>query len=148
MRYFDDIAIGENYRLGPRAITLEDSLRFCAEFDRLPFHLDSDQASQSTYGELIASGLHTLSLTASIVVDGLMSQTSMTGASGMQNVRWHRPVTLPNELCVTVTVLDKSPPRMGKHFGVVTCRLETTGQDGALVMSTTVDYLLGVRRHP
>lgn len=30
MRYFDDIAIGENYRLGPRAITLEDSLRFCA----------------------------------------------------------------------------------------------------------------------
>ncbi|UAW98354.1 hypothetical protein KEM63_16545 [Halopseudomonas nanhaiensis] len=143
MRYFEDIAPGEVHQLGPRAITLDDSLRFCEEFDRLPFHLDSDQARQSIYGELIASGLHTLSLTASIVVDGFMSQTSMTGASGMRNVRWHRPVTLPNELQVNVTVLDKSPPKPGKHFGVVTCRLETTGQDGVLVMSATVDYLVG-----
>lgn len=145
MRYFEDIMTGEVHQLGPRSITLEDSLRFCEEFDRLPFHLDSQQASESIYGELIASGLHTLALTASIVVDGLMSQTSMTGASGMENVRWHRPVTLPNELCVTVTVLDKSPPKPGKPFGVVTCELETIGQGGALMMTAVVDYLLAVR---
>lgn len=144
MRYFEDITIGEVHQLGPRSITLEDSLRFCEEFDRLPVHLDSEQASQSIYGELIASGLHTLSLTASIVVDGFMAGTSRTGASGMQSVRWHRPVTLPNELRVTVTVLDKSPPKAGKAFGVVTCELATTGQDGALIMSATVDYLLSI----
>lgn len=144
MRYFEDITTGEVHQLGPRPITLEDSLRFCEEFDRLPFHLDSHQARESIYGELIASGLHTLALTASIVVGGVMSQTSMTGASGMQNVRWHRPVTLPNELSVMVTVLDKSAPKVGKPFGVVTCMLETTGRDGALFMSATVDYLLGV----
>lgn len=143
MRYFEEIRLGEVQTLGPRQITLEDSLRFCNEFDRLPVHLDQEHATQSMYGQLIASGLHTLSLTASIVVDGFLVHTSMTGASGMENVRWHRPVTLPNQLSVRVTVVKKSPPKAGKGYGVLRCKLETFGQDGSLVMSATVDYLLG-----
>lgn len=141
-RYFDDIAMGEVHLLGPRSITEEDSLRFCQEFDRLPFHLDHESAKESMFGTLIASGLHTLSLTASIVVDGFLSTTSMTGASGMESVRWHRPVTLPNELTVKVHVAETLPPRPGKGFGVVTCRLETYTQDQSLAMSATVHYLL------
>lgn len=143
MRYFDEIRLGEVLTLGPRQITVEDSLRFCNEFDRLPFHLDRAHAKQSIYGQLIASGLHTLSLTASIVVDGFLVHTSMTGASGMESVRWHRPVTLPNQLSVRVTVVEKSPPKVGKSYGVLKCKLETLGQDDNLVMSATVDYLLG-----
>lgn len=145
MKYFDDIRLGEVLMLGPREITMEDSIRFCREFDRLPVHLDQAHAKQSMYGQLIASGLHTLSLTASIVVDGFLVHTSMTGASGMESVRWHRPVTLPNLLSVRVTVLEKSPPKAGKGYGVVKCKLETLGQDDGLVMSATVDYLLGVQ---
>ena len=99
------------------------------------------------FGTLIASGLHTLSLTASIVVDGFLSKTSMTGASGMESVRWHQPVTLPNTLRVKVNVLETSPPKPGKGFGVITCRLETYTQDGSLAMSATVNYLLGIRGH-
>ncbi|WP_178091516.1 MaoC/PaaZ C-terminal domain-containing protein [Halopseudomonas laoshanensis] len=145
MRYFDDISPGEMLTLGPRPLTEEDSLRFCNEFDRLPVQLDPTQADNSIYGQLIASGLHTLSLTASIVVDGFLMQTSMTGASGMENVRWHRPVTLPNSLSVRVSVLEKKPPKPGKSYGVVKCKLETSDQNGELVMSATVDYLLAVR---
>lgn len=145
MRYFEEIQLGEIQTLGPRQITLEDSLRFCNEFDRLPVHLDQTHAAQSMYGQLIASGLHTLSLTASIVVDGFLVHTSMTGASGMESVRWHRPVTLPNQLSVRVTVIEKSPPKAGKDYGVLRCKLETLGEDGALVMSATVDYLLRVK---
>lgn len=145
MRYFDDIRLGEVLTLGPRRLTEEDSLRFCNEFDRLPVHLDPVQAKSSIYGRLIASGLHTLSLTASIVVDGFLVHTSMTGASGMDSVRWHRPVTLPNFLSVRVSVLEKKPPKPGKSYGVVKCKLETSDQNGELVLSATVDYLLGVR---
>ena len=144
-RYFNDIAIGEAHDLGPRSITEEDSLRFCQEFDRLPFHLDHEKAKESMFGTLIASGLHTLSLTASIVVDGFLSKTSMTGASGMESVRWHRPVTLPNALSVKVKVVETSAPKPGKGFGVVTCRLETYTQDSSLAMSATVSYLLAIQ---
>lgn len=145
LRHFGDIQPGEVITLGPRPLSEKDSLRFCNEFDRLPVHLDPVQAENSIYGQMIASGLHTLSLTASIVVDGFLVHTSMTGASGMEAVRWHRPVTLPNQLSVRVTVLEKKPPISGKRYGVVKCRLETLGQDGELVMSATVDYLLEIR---
>ncbi|MGH1448728.1 MAG: MaoC/PaaZ C-terminal domain-containing protein [Pseudomonadaceae bacterium] len=145
LRYFDDIQPGESIMLGPRQLTEQDSLRFCKEFDRLPVHLDPAQAKHSIYGQLIASGLHTLSLTASIVVDGFLVHTSMTGASGMESVRWHRPVTLPNQLSVRVTVLETKPSIPGKRYGVVKCMLETLGQDGDLVMSATVNYLLEIR---
>ena len=144
MRYFDDISLAEVVTLGPRQLTEEDSLRFCNEFDRLPVHLDPVQAEKSIYGQLIASGLHTLSLTASIVVDGFLVHTSMTGASGMEGVRWHRPVTLPNSLSVRVSVLEMKPPMLGKSYGVVKCKLETSDQSDELVMSATVDYLLEV----
>ncbi|MEY4764445.1 MAG: hypothetical protein RI907_1118 [Pseudomonadota bacterium] len=144
-RDFHDITIGETHALGPRPITEADSLRFCQEFDRLPFHLDPDKAKASMFGELIASGLHTLSLTASMVVDGFIGHTTMTGASDMAAVRWHRPVTLPNALRVQVTVVGTSPPKPGKRFGVVTCKLETYTQDQALAMSATVNYLLTCR---
>lgn len=70
------------------------------------------------------SGLHTISLTASIVVDGFLVHTSMTGVSGMESVRWHRPVTLPNQLSVRVTAVGKSPPKAGKGYGVLRCKLE------------------------
>lgn len=146
MRYFDDIPLGEVLILGPRQITEEDSLRFCSEFDRLPVHLDQATAANSIYGQLIASGLHTLSLTASIVVDGFLVSTSMTGASGMEGVRWHRPVTLPNLLSVRLTVQAKSKPKPGKSYGIVRCKLETFGQDQALVMSALVDYLLSSKQ--
>jgi len=63
----------------------------------------------------------------------------------MESVRWHRPVTLPNQLSVRVTVLETKPPIPGKRYGVVKCKLETSGQDGRLVMSATVDYLLEVK---
>ena len=73
------------------------------------------------------------------------AHTSMTGASGMESVRWHRPVTLPNQLSVRVTVLETKPSIPGKRYGVVKCMLETLGQDGDLVMSATVNYLLEIR---
>lgn len=140
MRY-EDVPLGYSDLLGPREITLEDSLRFCSEFDRLPIHLDEEQAAHSIYGQRIASGLHTLSLTASIVVDGFLSGTSMTGASGMSEVRWYRPVLLPNQLTVRLTVLEKHDPKPGRRFGTVVCRLEALLQDDTLAMSAQVHYL-------
>ena len=69
----------------------------------------------------------------------------MTGASGMESVRWHRPVTLPNVLSVRVSVLEIHPPKPGKSYGVVKCSLETLAQDDELVMTATVDYLLEIK---
>jgi acyl dehydratase len=143
--HFEDISDSFVRTLGPRALTLEDSLRFSGEFDRLPIHLDAEAAKQSIYGSLIASGLHTLSLTASIVVDEFLSRTAMTGASGMTDVRWLAPVRPPELLTVRITVREKLPPKPGRDFGTIKMALETFNRANDKVMSATVSYLFRCR---
>ena len=145
MQYFEDIDVGFVTILGPRTITLDDSIRFCSEFDKLPIHLDSEFAKNSMYGGLIASGLHTLSVSASIVVDGFLVGTSMTGASGMNDVRWFRPVMLPNNISVRFSVLDKLQPKPGRNFGSIKCKLESLNSDNDVVMCADVNYLFKSR---
>jgi acyl dehydratase len=139
--HFEDIGETLTRRLGPRALTLEDSLIFSTKFDRLPIHLDEIAAKESIYGSLIASGLHTLSLTASIVVDEFLIQTAMMGASGMTDVRWFAPVRPPDNLSVRIAVREKIPPRPGRPFGTIKIELETLNIKNEKVMSALVSYL-------
>jgi acyl dehydratase len=139
--FFEDIPTSLSLTLGPRALTTEDSLRFCKEFDRLPIHLDQNAASASIYGGIIASGLHTLSLTASIVADEFLCHTMMTGASGLTDVRWYLPVHPPESISVRIVVREKIPPRPGRSFGTIRIELETYNAAEEKVMSAIVSYL-------
>ncbi len=143
--HFEDISDSPRDLLGPRDLTLEDSLRFCREFDRLPIHLEETAARNSIYGSLIASGLHTLSLTASIVVDEFLAGTAMTGASGMSDVRWFSPVYPPEKLSVRLFVRERVPPKPGRSFGTVKMQLVTLNRAHEKVMEATVSYLFKCR---
>ena len=65
----------EGFRLGDRLESLEELLvtrenirEFASRYDPQPIHLDEDQARESIFGELIASGWHALSLTMGLLV--------------------------------------------------------------------------------
>jgi acyl dehydratase len=141
MLYFDDIGLDDTRILGPRELTLKESLDFSNTFDRLPIHIDPTAAQASMYGGLIASGLHTLSLAASLVVDEFLIKTSMTGASGMTDVRWFRPVFPPQNIWVRLSVVNKIPAAHGKPYGTVVMLLEALLDGEVLAMSTQVSYL-------
>ena len=106
MRHYEDIAVGEEAELGSRVIERDAMLAFSETFDRLPFHVDEAAAERSMFKGLIASGLHTVSAAAGIVVDHYLRETSMTGASGMDGVRWLQPVRPGDRLRVHIKVLD------------------------------------------
>jgi acyl dehydratase len=146
MLYFEDIDTGETRMLGPRRLELQDSLDFSNTFDRLPIHTDPRAAEASMFGGLIASGLHTLSLAASLVVDEFLVKTSMTGASGMTDVRWFKPVFPPQDIWVRLSTLEKIQGAQGKSFGTVVMLLEALLEVEVLAMSTKVSYLFRYRR--
>lgn len=146
--HYEDIAADFAVTLGPRPLTLDDSLRFCGEFDRLPIHLDAEAAAGSIYGGLIASGLHTLSLSAALVVDGFLRDTTMTGASGMSEVRWFAPVRPPAQISVRLSVLEKIGPKPGRDFGTIRMQLEAFSGGEQKVMSAVVAYLFRCRTSP
>lgn len=61
-RFFDDLVVGERFCSDWTSVTVEEVLRFADEFDRQFFHLDVEAATESRFGELIASGAHTFAV--------------------------------------------------------------------------------------
>ena len=68
IEWFDDLALGMRFKTGETSVTKEDILRFAAEFDPQPFHLDEVAAEKSIFKGLAASGWHTLAISMRLCV--------------------------------------------------------------------------------
>jgi len=142
MRYLDDIAVGEVHELRPRTISRESIIAFAREFDRHPVHLDEEAALASQFRGLIASGLHTLSLTASAITDDYLGDIAFVAGAGMAHVQWPRPVRPGDSLAVRIEVLSKGDHPKSTMLGVLRVGLTVTNQSAAVVMTASVDYLI------
>src|SRR4051812_27238969 len=60
--WFDDLAVGMRFTSPGRRVTREDILRFAAEFDPQPYHLDDEAALDTPLKGLAASGWHTAAI--------------------------------------------------------------------------------------
>lgn len=145
MRYFEDFEPGASHQLGSRVMSQAAIVAFARQFDRLPFHLDEAAAAKTHFKGLVASGLHTLSVAASIVVDEFLAGAAMAGGAGMNNVRWTKPVRPGDEIAVHLTIsrVESHPKQL--RLGVVSTLLKVTTQDGSVVMTGEVDYLFARR---
>jgi hypothetical protein len=62
IEWFDDLKLGMRFKSGKTTVSREDILRFAAEFDPQPFHLDEEAAKQTIFKGLAASGWHTAAI--------------------------------------------------------------------------------------
>jgi acyl dehydratase len=65
---FEDLAAGQRYRLGSVSLDRADILGFAQDYDPQPFHLDDAAAANSIFGQLVASGMQTISAIFSLSV--------------------------------------------------------------------------------
>ena len=131
-RYFDDFQVGERFRSRGVTVTESDIVRFALAYDPQPFHIDVEAAAKSSFGGLIASGLHTLCLGWRMFLDeGLLKACSM-GSPGIEELRWTAPVRPGDTLYTEAEVLemrrssskpDRGSLRMG--YCIVNQRHET-----------------------
>ena len=133
--YFEEIREGQQYRLEPITVTLQDILEFAKRYDPQRIHTDEKFATTGPYGGIIASGYHTLSLVWSRWIEADVMGDASMGGPGLERVQWLRPVRPGDTLYATVTIptarLSRSQPKgiIGIHFSVV-------NQEGDPVMET------------
>jgi acyl dehydratase len=144
-KYFEDFEIGEEIELGSVTVTAEQIVEFAREYDPQPFHVDPEAARESPYGGLIASGWHTCALYMRLLCDGMMSDSSSQGASGMEELRWLAPVRPGDTLRARYVVLDAKRSESKPNRGTVTFRSEMLNQDDVLVLRMTGRGLYGTR---
>lgn len=144
-RYFEDIAVGETHEFGGRTVTKTEVIAFAEKYDPQPFHLDEQAAKESVFGELVASGWHTVCLLNRMLVDGFIRETANLGGRGVDDLRWYRPLRPGITLSGRVEVLSKE--RSDRHAGRGYIEYEFTAVDDEdrELVSMTAELLVGRR---
>jgi acyl dehydratase len=145
--WFDDFTVGEVFESEPRVVELKEMLRFAREFDPQPFHIDLDAARQSSFGGIIASGLHTASLLHRLVCDRLaMTSGAALGSPGVEKLRWLQPLRPGDALRARITVTNTRPSNSRPDVGLLWTLHEGLNQRDEVVIQ--VEAFGFFRRRP
>jgi acyl dehydratase len=134
--YFDDLHVGQRFVSGTHQLDESQIKTFAREFDPQPFHLDSEAAKNTFFGELVASGWHTVAITMRLMVDsGLPIAGGLVGAGA--EISWPRPTRPGAVLQVESEVVELKPSRSRSDRGMATVRSETRNESGEIVQVLT-----------
>lgn len=138
--YLEDLAVGQTFTT--RTHTLEPGAikDFAAEFDPQWFHLDEDDAKNSFFGGLAASGWHTAAITMRLVVETLPLAGGVIGASG--ELQWPAPTRPGDILQATIEILELTPSKSRPERGMGVVRITTRNQRDEVVQTFRVKVLL------
>ena len=124
MLHYEDFSEGQEIALGPYAVTAEEIVAYAREFDPQPFHVDEAAARASLLGGLAASGWHSCAMLMRMMVDAYLGRTAGLGSSGLDEVKWLKPVYAGETLTGKMTVLSKRVSARRPELGVLKCRWE------------------------
>ena len=120
--YFEDLTTGTRYEAGEYTIEKDEIIDFAEQFDPQPFHTDPEAAKDSMFGELVASGLHTLCLSVRLfVTEFVQAENGLAnmGGLGMDDLRWHEPVRPGETLSIEIEAVEKTPSESHDDRGYV-----------------------------
>ncbi len=144
--YFDDFQIGDRFASGGLTVTERAILDFARLYDPQPFHIDGNTAPDGPFGGLIASGIHTVTLSMALFFGLDIVQHAGLGSPGIDEIRWHHPLRQDDTIRITADVTKLHPSRSRPDRGVVWMHHETINQAGMVIMTAQVMHML--RRRP
>jgi acyl dehydratase len=143
--YYEDLKVGQQFSTAGLTVTEDAIIRFALEWDLQPFHVDKVAASDSLFGGLIASGIHTIAATLRLAMhQGLFTGTAVAGLE-WGPTRFLRPVRPGDTLRAVVVVETKRESRTRGGLGIVTWQVRTLNQADEVVLDTSITNL--VMRH-
>lgn len=133
--FWEDFTPGSQRTFGAHTLTHEEIVRFAAQFDPQPFHLDEEAGRASLFGGLAASGWHTCSLVMRMMCDAYLLDASSLGSPGLEHIKWLAPVRPGDTLSVRMDVLEARPMKSRPQVGLVRSRWTALNQHGESVLS-------------
>lgn len=134
MRYYEDIDVGDVDEYGEYEVTKAEIVEFAEQYDPQPFHVDEEAATESMFGELVASGWHTASIMMRLGVES-REDTAFLGSFGVDELRWKAPVKPGDTLRRRSEIIEKRPSESNDERGYVKIRTEGRNQDDEVVIT-------------
>ena len=142
-RYWSDLMVGESFPTGRLALAEEDILRFAAEFDPQPYHLNKKAADNSIFGGLCASGWQVSAMMMRLLSDAFRQQDiALMGMAGVSRMRWKIPVFAGDSLSATITLTGSNPDCGRAGLGCVFADIQAHNQDHKPVINLNARLLI------
>ena len=132
VEWFDDLKVGMRFSSETTTVSKDDILRFAAEFDPQPFHLDEAAAGNTILGGLAASGWHTAAIAMRLAITARPFGPHPLFGAGVDELRWMKPVRPGDTLQLQGEVVELVPSRT-KPQGIVRIRWTAYNQRGEAV---------------
>ena len=143
--FLEDLQPGQRFRAGSRSIALAEIQAFAREYDPQPFHLDPEAAKATIFGELVASGWHTMALTMRLIVEGEARLGWGFAGAGVEALDWPNPVRPGDTLTAESEVIEVKPSRSKPDRGVARIRITTYNQRNEPVLVATAKIIVPKR---
>jgi acyl dehydratase len=133
VEWFDDLKLGMRFTSAETiTISRDDILRFAAEFDPQPFHLDEAAAEKSILGGLAASGWHTAALAMRLAITARPFGPHPLFGAGVDELRWLKPVRPGDTLRLEGEVIELVPSKT-RPQGIARVKWTAFNQNGEAV---------------
>lgn len=127
-RYFEDWQVGDSFETRGITVTESQIVDFALLYDPQSMHIDKTVAAEGMFGELIASGFHTLSISFRLFYDmGYVVHSNIIGL-GLDEVRWTAPVRAGDTLRCRVAITALTPSRSKPDRGTMSFKATTLNQ--------------------
>ena len=136
--HFEDFEVGQEMEYGRAVMTAEEIIRFGREFDPEPFHIGEEEAKETMFGGLIASGIHMAAILRRMQADGFANVPSQ-GSPGWDELHFLAPTRPGDVLHVRTSVLETRVSKSRPALGIVKMRhlvIDETGEVKTSVLTT------------
>jgi acyl dehydratase len=143
MRTYDDFQTGDVFELGEHTMTEQEIVGFARVYDPQPFHVDPEAAKKTMYGGLIGSGWQTAAIYMSLLVRGVVADSTSQGSAGIDELRWLKPVRPGDVLRGRMSVIGKKPSERHPERGTIFTLGELFNQTGERVFFVRSSGIFG-----
>ncbi|WP_147803891.1 MaoC/PaaZ C-terminal domain-containing protein [Alkalicoccus halolimnae] len=137
---FNEYSIGQLFETESLKLTKEDIMRFAGEFDPLYMHVNEEKAAEGRFNGIIASGIHTMSVSYKLWIALDIFAEDVIAGLGMNNIAFIKPVYPGDELRTVVEVIDKK--EKNKEAGAITLLLSTYNHKDEKVFAGELSVLV------
>lgn len=143
-RTFEDLAVGERRRSAERQVSQEEMLDFARRYDPQWFHTDPQAATQSVFGEVVASGIHVLALWRQMDHEINWDIDWVCGI-GWDELRLRRAIRAGDHIHVTSEIVSLEPSQSRDDRGTAMTRYAVVLADGTEAVTFTSINLVYTR---
>jgi len=131
---FEDYPAGAVFEFRSVTVSQAEIIDFASRYDPQAMHVDPEIAAQGPFGQVIASGWHTVGLMMRLLVEHFLPKNGLA-APGIDELRWPRPVRPGDTLRVRVSIFEARRSRSKPDRGLITSFVEMLNQNDETVLT-------------